>query len=77
VEDYSLKAYSPRVRARIRPQEQVIIAALDTEDTYNGIPKELEELMTPEDQANLGLWVKYDSDDPRHPDAWQKGIFPS
>jgi hypothetical protein len=55
VEDYSLKAYLLRVRTRIRPQEQVIIAALDTEDTYNGIPKELEELMTPEDQANLGL----------------------
>ena len=55
----------------------MIIAALDIKDTYNRIPKELEELMTPEDQANLGLWVEYDSNDPRYPDAWQKGIFPS
>jgi hypothetical protein len=47
----------------------VIIAALDTEDIYNGILKELEELMTLEDQANLGLWVEYDSNNPRYLDA--------
>jgi hypothetical protein len=47
----------------------VIIAALDTIDTYNGILKDLEELMTPEGQANLGLFINYDSDDLRHPDA--------
>jgi hypothetical protein len=71
VEDCSLEAYSlrARARARIRPQEQVIIAALDTIDTYNGIPKDLEELMTLEEQVNLGLFINYDLDDPRHLDA--------
>jgi hypothetical protein len=59
VENYELQAYSPRARARTRAP--ATIAALDLEETPT--------------QESINLFFEYDSDDPRHPDAWQRGIF--
>jgi hypothetical protein len=53
----------------------VTIAAID-DDLYDEITLEdLKELMTLRTEARVAMF--YDSNDPRHSDAWQKDIFPS
>jgi hypothetical protein len=53
----------------------VTIAAIDDDSYDETTLEDLEEPMTPRTEARVAMF--YDSNDPRHPDAWQKGIFPS